>query len=146
MADKTDLQTYLDAKRAALEAIEQAKKIVANCDRAIAEAYTPAFSAAFARKGIETGEITLGPEALGGLPKATGIISKTVKWDSDALRKVAAKMPQEDAIAFFDVKISMPEKQFAMLEEMEHPLLDEIILARSVKVGVLTVKVAEPKS
>lgn len=69
--------------------------------------------------------------------------SKTVSWDSDALSQVAAGMSADDVRAIFKMKLSLDEATFNDLAELEHPLIDNIRLARTVKVGELKLKDAK---
>ena len=77
--------------------------------------------------------------------KAKGSVSKTVKWDGDALKKIAATMSWAQASHFFKIAFTMAEATFNALDPTSE-LAKTAKGARTVKYGDLRVTVEAPKS
>lgn len=122
----------LVAMRAALsDKLAALKSELADVDAAVAHLALPAMTDRLKLSGKEHGSLKL---ILDGVA-VQGEITKTVKWDSDALKEIARKIVPADASVIFTVTLSVSEDQVAMLEECDHPALGEILLARSVKLS-----------
>lgn len=70
-------------------------------------------------------------------------IRKTVRWDSDKLKAAASKIDAGDAAAIFTVALSVSEERMKDLEELEHPAIGEILLARTVTYSAFSARPVE---
>ena len=70
-----------------------------------------------------------------------GAVRKSVSWDSEKLKSIASTLHPEDAAEIFDVKVSIPEKNYQVLVECDHPSLGDIMMAREVKLSPFTIKI-----
>lgn len=86
------------------------------------------FSAVLRDRGQEHGDVTL--ERDGATVKIS--VSKTVSWDSEALQAIA-EGASEEIRKMFKVKVTVPEREFAMLSMTE--IGKDIAKARTVKYG-----------
>ncbi len=77
--------------------------------------------------------------------KVKGSVSKTVKWDGDRLKAIAATMSWEQASHFFKIAFTMAEATFKALDPTSE-LAKTAKSARTVKFGDLKVTVEAPKS
>jgi hypothetical protein len=130
----------LVAQRKALVArANNIKSEIADIDAALAHISWPAMQERLLIKNADHGDFKLTVEGI----EIQGTIRKTVKWDSEKLKAVAAKLP--DAHTIIKAELSIAEENFRKLEALEHPLLGEIILARQVKLSPFSIKVVEDK-
>lgn len=118
-------------REACYREVEDAKASLAVIDKAIADRFCPNPLAALKDGGKEYGTITR-PAGEGFETKMT--VSKTVKWDSGALMKVASTLPWADASHLFQITFKMSEKMFEGLLP-SHPAHAAIVAARSVSYG-----------
>jgi predicted TIM-barrel fold metal-dependent hydrolase len=130
----------LIAQRKALAArISNIKSEIEDIDAALAHIAWPAMQERLLIKNAEYGDYKLNVDGV----EIQGTIRKTVKWDNDKLKAVAAKLP--DAHTVIKAELSIPEENFKKLEATNHPMLGEIILARQVKLSPFSIKVVENK-
>jgi predicted TIM-barrel fold metal-dependent hydrolase len=130
----------LIAQRKALAArISNIKSEIEDIDAALAHIAWPAMQERLLIKNAEYGDYKLNVDGV----EIQGTIRKTVKWDNDKLKAVAAKLP--DAHTVIKAELSIPEENFKKLEATNHPMLSEIILARQVKLSPFSIKVVENK-
>ena len=128
----------LIAQRKALAArISNIKSEIEDIDAALAHIAWPAMQERLLIKNAEYGDYKLNVDGV----EIQGTIRKTVKWDNDKLKAVAAKLP--DAHTVIKAELSIPEENFKKLEATNHPMLGEIILARQVKLSPFSIKVVE---
>ena len=69
---------------------------------------------------------------------------QTVKWDSAALQAVASEMTWERIQHWFKIAFSVPEAKFNAVEP--GPFKDELVKARTTKLGNVTVTLIDPKA
>jgi hypothetical protein len=130
----------LVAQRKALVArANNIKSEIADIDAALAHIAWPSMEERLFIKNADHGDFKLSVEGI----EIQGTIRKTVKWDSEKLKAVAAKLP--DAHTIIKAELSIAEENFRKLEAIDHPLLGEIILARQVKLSPFSIKVVEDK-
>jgi hypothetical protein len=101
----TELKAELDkiAERAAAVSSEKGE-IVAELERR----YAPRLKALLEQSGKDTGTVTLDVDGF-PLKRTT---KKEVKYDGEALQKLAASMPWETAAALFKITVDLPEKNY----------------------------------
>jgi predicted TIM-barrel fold metal-dependent hydrolase len=130
----------LIAQRKALAArMNNIKSEIADIDAALAHVAWPAMEERLLMKNADYGDYKLTVEGI----EIQGTIRKTVKWDNEKLKAIAAKLP--DAHLLIKADLSMPEENFRKIEAAKHPLLGEIILARQVKLSPFSIKLIEDK-
>jgi len=76
--------------------------------------------------------------------KIKGSISKSVKWDSDKLQRMASIMGWDEIQHYFKITFSMSETVFKGM--LPGPLQEEMAAARTVKYGDLKVSLVPPKT
>lgn len=94
------------------------------------------FNATLRDRGQEHGDVTI--ERHGTTVKVS--VSKTVTWDSEALQAIA-EGASEEIREMFKVKVTVPEREFAMLSMTE--IGKDIAKARTVKYGSPRVSLKE---
>lgn len=130
----------LIAQRSALTArINNMRNEIADIDAALAHIAWPAMQERLLIKNSEYGDYKLNVDGV----EIQGTIRKTVKWDSEKLKEIVAKLPQ--AMAVIKAELSIPEENFRKLETTNNPMLGEIILARQVKFSPFSIKVIDNK-
>jgi predicted TIM-barrel fold metal-dependent hydrolase len=130
----------LIAQRKALAArMNNIKSEINDIDAALAHIAWPVMQERLLMKNAEYGDYKLNVDGV----EIQGAIRKTVKWDNEKLKEVAARLP--DAHTIIKAELSIPEENFRKLETTNHPLLSEIILARQVKLSPFSIKVVENK-
>ena len=140
METKT-IEELITSRREVAGKIDILKKDLSAIDDQITELALPVMSDKLRATNKDYGSLKLdvGGEAI------QGEIRKTIKWDSDALKEIASKIPAEDSALIFTVSLSISEEQFATLEECEHPALGEILLARTVSYSAFSAKPVKAK-
>lgn len=114
------------------ENIDGSKRRIDELSAELRRRFEPTLRAAFDQQDKQHGQHTFEEEGF----KLIGEVRATVKWDSQKLEAVAAKMPWHEARSIFKIEFSVPEKTFASISDQK--LLDQLIDAR-------TVKYSEPK-
>lgn len=130
----------LIAQRSALTArINNMRNEIADIDAALAHIAWPAMQERLLIKNSEYGDYKLNVDGV----DIQGTIRKTVKWDSEKLKEIVAKLPQ--AMSVIKAELSIPEENFRKLEANKDPILGEVILARQVKFSPFSIKVIDNK-
>jgi hypothetical protein len=97
------------------------------------------FKAAFEVANKMAGDITLAVDGI----KLKGKIPKKVTWDNVKLQVLASSMPWERASKIFDIKFSVPEKNYSAVSIGDDAaLLAALDAARTVEFGDLKIEVA----
>lgn len=130
------VKELVDARADAESTIKTAKLFVTAIDEQLAKLAEPAMNATLEKAGKTYGSLRITVDG----EKLQGEIKRTVKWDSDALKLIADRLPEADAAVIFTVTLSISDESLAALEECEHPALGEILCARSVKLSPFSVK------
>jgi hypothetical protein len=115
------LNAELDAIRAAVEARYTHRVVDAYGNRA-------------------SGDVTV---PLDGIAKLKGSRSKAVKWDGEALRKLATSLSIAEINHLFKIDFSIPESIYKALPP--GPLKDKIDAARTVKYGALQIDLEDAR-
>ncbi len=121
----------------AVEAAASAKQRISAVDAELVRRFGEQGKTALANLGKETGTTTL---ELENGPKLKADVSKTVKWDGDALAALAADMTWENASHFFEIKFSMKEAMYKA--QPPGNFLDSLTAARTVKTGDIKIEFA----
>ena len=130
----------LIAQRKALAArMNNIKNEIADIDLALTHIAWPAMQERLLTKNSEYGDYKLNVDGV----DIQGTICKTVKWDSEKLKEIVAKLPQ--AMTVIKAELSIPEENFRKLEANKDPILGEVILARQVKFSPFSIKVIDNK-
>lgn len=122
--------------------ISSLKAMVFAIDEQVSFLAKPVMDAKLLAEGKSSGSFKLNIDGT----SIQGEIRKTVKWSSDSLKEVAAKIPPEDAAVIFEVALSIKEEQLKVLEECHHPALGEILMARSVSYSNFSARPIKGKS
>lgn len=93
----------------------------------------------FKNQDKTSGDLTLLTDA--GKVKAS--ISKTVKWDSAKLQKIASGMSWAEAQGVFKIDFSVPEANYKAAQNLKPELAEKLLDARSVKYGDLKLAIIE---
>lgn len=121
--------------------IDVLKSSLSDIDKQIAALANPEMTARLEAVKKDSGSLKLSVDGI----QIQGEIRKTIKWDSDKLKVIAAKLPAEDSAVIFTVELSVTQEQLDALEECEHPALGEILCARTVKLSPFTAKPIKSK-
>ena len=132
----SNIQALATRHRELSEEISTIKKEQTAIEEVMREAAEPLWKSKIADAGKTHGEFKIIVE---GEPLKCAA-TKTVKWDSDALKEVAKKLSAADLNEIFQLTLSVKEDTFNDLTEMGHPLLPEIVMARTVKLSNFTAK------
>lgn len=140
----TELRAKLnDAKARQAEAVAEAAKVLGPLSEEIAALNNAIFASLeaqarsiYAAGGKAAGDVTM---AIDGAGKFKASISKTVSWDNDRLKAVAAKLPWEKTVALFKIDFSVPEAKFSALKDVDPELAGQLTEARTVKYGDLKI-------
>jgi len=95
------------------------------------------FAQAFIAADKMSGDITLVLEGV----KLKGKIPKKVVWDNRKLQALAASLPWDQAQKIFDIKFSVPEKNYSALSIAGSDLVAKLDDARTVEIGDFKVEV-----
>lgn len=133
----THTEELVASRMAIEEKIIGLRSEIKEIDRALEYAAWPVMEQRLLTDKKEHGEFKLEVEGV----TLKGAIRKTISWNSDALKQVAATLDPEDSNAIFDVKVSISEKNYTMLLECNHPALGNIMLAREVKLSPFSIKI-----
>lgn len=98
------------------------------------------FKSAFDIANKLSGDITMAVDGI----KLKGKIPKKVSWDNKILQQLASSMPWDKAQKIFDIKFSVPEKNYGAISIAgEVDLLAKLDAARTVEYGDLKIEIAE---
>lgn len=143
-----DLVSYIkEARGAAREAVERANNLLEapnaelkRINDIIARRFMDQALAAYTAKDKTSGKVTV------NFPKdvqLTGDISKTVVWDQDKLKALAATLKWEEVQHYFTIKFSVPEATHKAIPPGD--LRDKMDDARTVKYGDLKIGLGIPE-
>lgn len=127
------------ALQAALEAAEQdvasARAWLATVQMEVDRRLYDSVKEAFRQAGRDNGSLSMPVQ--GGIVAKVDI-SKTVKWDSQALLTLSKGMPWDRVQSLFKIDFSIPENTYKALRDLDPALADKVDEAR-------TVRFSEPK-
>jgi hypothetical protein len=135
----THTEELVASRRAIEEKIKGLKSEITEIDKALEFAAWPIMEQRLLTDKKEHGEFKLDVDGV----TIKGVIRKTINWNSDKLKNIAATLHPEDAAEIFDVKITIPEKNYNILLECDHPALGEIMMAREVKLSPFSIKIEQ---
>lgn len=127
-----------------IAAVERNKSVLdaqlKSLNEELREAVGKTFQSAFDVANKLSGDITMLVEDV----KLKGKIPKKVSWDNKILQKLASSMPWEKAQKIFDIKFTVPEKNYSAISIAgENELLAQLDAARTVEYGDLKIEITE---
>lgn len=134
--DYRHLNALREQRRNVVALIEQQKAILQQIDDRFAEVLGAGMREMMSTSGKQSGEITWTLED-GSKYKCS--VSKTVKYDSEKLQRIASAMPWEKAQKVFRIELSVPEATYQNIVKLDPALANEIEDARTVRYGDIRV-------
>lgn len=134
--DYSHLNALREQRRNVVALIEQQKAILQQIDDRFAEVLGAGMREMMSTSGKQSGEITW---TLEDGSKYKGSISKTVKYDSEKLQRIASTMPWDKAQKVFKIDLSVPEITYQNIVKLDPALAIEIEDARTVRYGEIKV-------
>lgn len=127
---KHPIGQLIEMRQTAAESLASAKTFIASIDEEISRRYAGLAHSEYERVDKSHGKVTFNaPDDV----KIESVITKTVKWDSGLLQKIAFDMPWENVQKLFKVQFSMAEPVFQGLVDEE--IAKKVGAARTVKYG-----------
>lgn len=111
------------------EVIEATKRTQEEISEILLQRHSKAFLDELAKAGKQDGEMTREVDGV----KMTFAIKSKVKWDSSALRDIAAGLPMEVVDKVFKIEFTIPERTFKALTDAK--LISDVTQARTVEYG-----------
>lgn len=134
--DHRHLNALREQRRQVVAEIERNKAILQQIDDHFAEVLGAGMREMMSTSGKQSGEITW---TLEDGSRYKGSVSKTVKYDSDKLQRIASSMPWDKAQNVFKIELSVPEATYQDIRKLDPALAREIEEARTVRYGDIKV-------
>lgn len=116
--------------------IEERKAILQQIDDKISDVLSDIAYKAMEAAGKNSGDVTITP--FDGL-RFKASVSKTVKYDTEKLMRLASTMPGQKVTQLFKIDFSVSEESYKALQKFEPELAAKIEEARTVKYGAMKI-------
>lgn len=126
------LKALREQRKEVVALIEQQKSILQQIDDRITDVLSDNAFKIMEAAGKNSGDVTM---TLADGTKYKASVSKTVKWDSDALKEGAKDFTWDEVRSMFKIDFSVPEANYQALQKLKPELAEKVAAARTVKYG-----------
>jgi hypothetical protein len=137
---KFTVSELYEYQTACVAALEEAKADLAEVTSAIKSRFAFAADELYHEAGKMHGTVNLGT---GEGFKVQADVSRTVKYDSEKLKSIAATLPWEKVSKLFKITFEVPEKTYTALAAVDPDLYEKIEEARQVRYGDMKLTVTK---